>query len=174
MPLSTKPLPTIGIPEAFSFWENLPILASDKCWPWMGSKDSKGYGRLFFKEGRRYVKAHRIAYFLGTKTDPYPLQIIHTCDNPPCCNPNHLLVGTSLENNRDCRDKRRNRSGTAKVNRQIAETIRKLYASGDYYARELAIKFNVSREIVAHIVSGETWSDEGTLPVKRPPIRRRH
>ena len=74
----------------------------DQCWPWMAGKFSKGYGQ--FNAGRdatgrqdtRY--AHRVAYQIATGIDPVDVVVMHSCDNPPCCNPAHLSLGTSADN----------------------------------------------------------------------------
>ena len=58
-----------------------------------------GYGR-FKVQGIRY-EAHRIAYFLHNKKDPKELLVCHSCDNPACCNPKHLWLGTSKDNIQD-------------------------------------------------------------------------
>lgn len=77
----------------------------DACWPWQGAK-LKGYGQ-FRRDGNRRV-AHRLAYeysngpIVGHRphTDD-ELVVMHACDNPPCCNPAHLSLGTDLTNIRD-------------------------------------------------------------------------
>lgn len=71
----------------------------DDCWPWLAGCDADGYGR--FKVGHWVVKAHRMAYELFKGKIPAGLQIRHSCDNPPCCNPAHLLLGTNFDNMRD-------------------------------------------------------------------------
>ena len=72
----------------------------DTCWPWMLSRDRGGYGRIAI--GRRMTRAHVVMYRL-TFGDPPPdkPRVLHTCDNPPCCNPRHLWAGTITDNNRD-------------------------------------------------------------------------
>lgn len=70
----------------------------DACWEWQGERDKKGYGK-FSCLGES--KAFRIAYRL-IKGDIQPgMVIMHSCDNPPCCNPDHLSEGTHLDNMRD-------------------------------------------------------------------------
>ena len=64
------------------------------------------YGRLPITtaDGRHtYIGAHRASLFLakGGDLDNKDLFAMHICDNPPCVNPNHLVWGTALDNNRD-------------------------------------------------------------------------
>lgn len=69
------------------------------CWPFMGPFLSHGYG-VFGFEGKHW-KAHRLAYTLAYGPIPDGLSVCHQCDNPCCCNPNHLFLGTTLDNQRD-------------------------------------------------------------------------
>jgi len=76
------------------------------CWEWTGFKQ-KGYGRFMF-QGRKLF-AHRVAWELTKGQIPSDLHVLHTCDNPPCCNPEHLWLGTQADNNRDRDEKGRAR-----------------------------------------------------------------
>jgi hypothetical protein len=70
--------------------------APDDCWPWRGTRDSHGYGVASIVGKQQ--KAHRISYEAYKGAIPAGLFVRHTCDNPPCCNPHHLLVGTPRDN----------------------------------------------------------------------------
>lgn len=71
----------------------------DKCWPWVGGSLNEGYGciRLGSSHGR-IVLAHRAAWAIANGPIPDGLFVLHHCDNPPCCNPAHLFLGTHQDN----------------------------------------------------------------------------
>ena len=73
------------------------------CWPWLKHTDKNGYGRLRY-QGLR-LGAHQWSYIHHIGTIPFNMFVCHSCDNPTCCNPNHLWLGTPQENNLD-RDKK--------------------------------------------------------------------
>lgn len=78
----------------------------DECWPFMGARvPAGGYGR--FRLNKRLVAAHRVAYMLAYGNIPLGLDVMHHCDNPPCCNPRHLKAATTKENLDDMRRKGR-------------------------------------------------------------------
>ncbi len=82
---------------------------TDGCWPWLGRRNRAGYGRL--SVSRRSLAAHRVSYAIHNGRDPGELFVCHACDNPSCVNPNHLWLGTVLDNNRDSYAKGRSRNG---------------------------------------------------------------
>lgn len=84
--------------------ERIDKRGPDECWPWLRLTDRDGYGRVTtYRNGRRLQGvASRMMYEVvhGKIGDPKVL-VMHTCDNPPCCNPAHLVTGTSGDNARD-------------------------------------------------------------------------
>lgn len=87
------------------FWSKVDRGAEDECWPFNAFRDKDGYGR--FSIGPDDMSAQRAAWLLTFGTIPNGMHVCHTCDNPPCCNPAHLFLGTHADNMRDARKKRR-------------------------------------------------------------------
>jgi len=87
------------------FWAKVQRGGADQCWEWQGYRYPKGYGYIRARGAAIY--AHRMAAAIAG----YPIElrpgnkssqcVCHRCDNPPCCNPAHLFVGTTLDNMRD-------------------------------------------------------------------------
>lgn len=109
------------------FWSHIAIGDPGQCWPWLGpSFDKDGYGMS--STNRSHRKAYELAYGLIDGG----LHVLHKCDNPPCCNPLHLFLGTELENVRDAIRKNRRFS----VSAELAQQMRSMFAEG---ATQLAI-----------------------------------
>ena len=84
----------------------------DECWLWTGGLQGKGYGQ-FYDGDHRAVGAHRYSWEIAnSRPIPAGMQVMHSCDNPPCVNPAHLSVGTCKDNLTDCGDKGRRRGNT--------------------------------------------------------------
>jgi hypothetical protein len=76
------------------------------CWEWQGALSGKGYGRVKV-DGRIYLPHRLEAFWAGLISDPADgtgrkVCILHSCDNPKCCNPDHLKAGTMSQNMKDC------------------------------------------------------------------------
>ena len=94
------------IPIAERFWPKVDNRGPGECWLWIGATDRWGYGRL--RIDGRFIGAHRISWQLAHGSNaPDSLFVCHSCDNPLCCNPAHLWLGTAAENNRDAAAKGR-------------------------------------------------------------------
>lgn len=94
------------------FWSMVSIGEADKCWEWRGSRfPSGGYGRFRVWSGDEFDgrrRSHRISLCLATGLEyDTPLDVLHSCDNPPCVNPKHLRWGSAEENLGDARGRRR-------------------------------------------------------------------
>lgn len=78
------------------FWNNVLITPFDSCWEWVGSKDTKGYGRM--NVNRVNWKAHRLSYIISRGEIPDNLPLDHLCRNPGCVRPEHLEAVSLREN----------------------------------------------------------------------------
>lgn len=86
------------------------------CWLFTGFIKWDGYGwlrRVIDGKGR-YLTAHRYSWYLKNGMPEDGIHILHTCDVPACCNPNHLRLGTHQDNMADCKRKNRHNSGFLK------------------------------------------------------------
>ena len=104
-----------------------------RCWEWTGIRIPKGYGH-FKAFGGRLLKAHRVAYEIEIGPIPDGMLCMHRCDNPPCCNPAHLHLGTNTENMADMVKKHRSRHGAfhphATLTEEIVSSIRRDQRAG--------------------------------------------
>jgi hypothetical protein len=89
------------------------------CLVWLGGRDPKGYGRMTIGStadgSRRCMLVHRAAWEHVHGPIPAGMVVMHRCDNPPCCDVEHLQLGTVAENNRDAWAKGRARSWIAEA-----------------------------------------------------------
>ena len=129
------------------FWNKTKKQKSG-CWEWTGSKFKSGYGQVRIK--RKLARAHRIAWELVNGPIPKGMCVLHRCDNPPCVNPDHLFLGTQSENMQDMVEK--DRRGLTMLQKQ---EIRKRYAKGVVFQRELADEYGVTRSYISIIISGK-------------------
>ncbi len=152
--------PLVGLTEATArFWGKVQKAGLDDCWPWTSQFDRYGYGRVYFQGKVR--STHRIAYFLSTGNDPDGFSICHSCDNPACCNPVHLFLGTHQINMTDRNAKGRvasgERNGRAKLTWETVNAIRAAYVPFKVTLPMLAARFGVNRYIVSDILRNRTW-----------------
>ena len=82
---------------------------TDSCWIWMGYKYSNGYGQVTIKGVKGLT--HRLYWMFENGPIPTGMYICHKCDNPSCVNPDHLFLGTQLDNVRDMIKKGRQNFG---------------------------------------------------------------
>lgn len=135
------------------------------CWEWQRTRskgrdgNSNRYGMYRFNGKQRY--SHRVAYELEHGPIPDGMNVCHRCDNPPCCNPSHLFLGSQGENVWDAaakgnmtRDQEKRRFFIAD---QIRE-IRSLSASG-VSTRRIAEKFDKDPGTIRQILDGRTYKE---------------
>lgn len=147
------------------FWSKVDKRGDDECWNWMGSKDTKGYGKFHSRENGKniYPGAHRVAYTLTCGKIPSGMFICHHCDNPLCCNPNHLFLGTRKDNIDDMMRKGRGKwmkgeeNPNSKLTEKDVDNIFKFRKLGESTI-EISWRFGVSQATISAILSGKAYN----------------
>lgn len=142
------------------FWMKVDKTPNSKgCWNWTGFRH-RGYGD--FRNGAKMVRAHRYSYELNVSLIPEGMNILHSCDNPSCVNPDHLTPGTQLENVTDMMNKGRkipahgSRNAWAKLSEDGVRIIRRNL--GNLTDREFAEIFNVKASIINKVKHYKSWT----------------
>jgi transposase len=152
------------------FWSHVDIKSENECWEWQKCRSKDGYGYIMYTTSniKKPLKTHRVAYELTYGSIPDNLEVRHfICDNPGCCNPFHLLLGTQTENIKDMDDRGRRGSAKGEKNGRAILTekdvldIRDFYSQKDISTNELAKIYLVSISTIAHIVTGLSWKNVG-------------
>lgn len=140
--------------------------SDSECWEWTGRRTVHGYGVLDMRErgGKRARPrlAHRLIYehFIGPLAAD--LVVCHRCDNPPCCNPAHLFIGTQADNVRDMIEKGRKaslkprRGSEANFSKLTEAQVREILQSKETL-RALGQRYGVSSTAIQYIRSGRNW-----------------
>jgi hypothetical protein len=136
------------------FWSRVD--KTGDCWLWLGCLDPQTkYGRV--NDGRKVHNTHKFAWVVSFGEVPNGLHVLHTCDVRHCVRPEHLYLGTNLDNIKDmvARDRQTVQSS---LTREDAEKMRKLYQPGErggLSQRALARMFGVNQTTVGKILRGE-------------------
>jgi len=152
-------------------WSKVDKRGEDECWEWKGFRNHDGYGRTWINDKGYY--AHRVIYSLV-----YPNAIslnaptsqnetgflLHTCDNPSCCNPKHLWVGNHADNMADKVAKGRSpdfsggKGPRCKLTMEQAREARLLRKTG-MTIPQLMEKFNLSRASMKTLLRGDSYKE---------------
>ena len=152
-------------------WSKVDKRSENECWEWKGFKNHDGYGRTWINDKGYY--AHRVIYSLV-----YPNKInlnaptsqnetgflLHTCDNPSCCNPKHLWVGNHADNMADKAAKGRSpdfssgKGPRCKLTMEQAREARLLRKTG-MTIPQLMEKFNLSRASMKTLLRGDSYKE---------------
>lgn len=150
------------------FWSKIKFGKPDECWEWQRCLNAWGYGEFGFekiKSGKmKLVLAHRLAYTLVIGKFDEKLKCLHRCDNPCCCNVNHLFIGTDQDNSDDMMAKGRNKKvfmkgslhGMAILNEEQVKLIKMRLAIGEE-EKEIGKIFGVSGGQISSIKLGKSW-----------------
>lgn len=124
------------------------------CFVWTGTKNSGNYGLITFNGSQ--VLAHRFVYMMMHPSENISSKVImHTCDNPSCVNPEHLISGTQSENMLDCSSK--GRYGSHRTSKLTEDQVREIKYSllpPRFYCQ----KYSVGKSTISAIRTGTTWS----------------
>lgn len=152
-------------------WSKVDKRGEDECWPWKGLINHDGYGRTWINDRGYY--AHRVIFDLvypNTITLNAPKSteekgfLLHTCDNPCCCNPKHLFVGTHKENMEDKVRKGRSpdfsgdKGPRCKLTMDQAREARRLRQEGRS-VKSLAEQFEISLPSMKTLLRGDSYKE---------------
>jgi hypothetical protein len=168
------------------FWQKVDRSGGpDTCWFWIAGKDADGYGIFYARSSSK--RAHHFAYELHIGPVPDGLQVLHSCDTPPCCNPGHLFLGTSADNMADMRAKGREwfpgpnnpargerngmythpearmpgeKNAAAKLTWTQVRAIRAAHAATGQTGASLAREYGVSKTQLCEILRNQSWREE--------------
>jgi len=159
--------------DNYNFWKNIERHKSSlECWNWQGYVKPDGYGQTGKKvQGTRL--AHKVAWIITNGAVPEGMFVCHKCDNPRCCNPNHLFLGAPKDNSQDMASKGRSargakngmvtcpdsrhwgeKNGSAKLTTETAMQV--FVATGTQ--REIAKQFGIAQNQVSRIKRKLDWA----------------
>lgn len=138
-----------------SLLKRIKVNKENDCWEAQGYLDKDGYASITHKARR----IHRVSYELFIGPIPRSLSVLHKCDNPRCCNPDHLFLGTQKDNVADMIKKGRkdSRFGVRNTQNKLTEQqVFEIYHSADAQ-RIVAEKYGIDQSTVSYIKTGKLW-----------------
>ncbi len=137
------------------FLANFEPVTESGCWIWTGPTNKGGYGQSSWKG--IYYRAHRFSYKQFKGPIPENMFVCHACDVRCCVNPEHLFLGTHLENIQDMLKKKRQARGEKNNKSKLnTDQVLNIRASPEFITT-LAKQYNVSTTSIWDIKIGKTW-----------------
>ena len=145
------------------FWGR--VEKTDYCWNWIGAKLNKEYGQ-FWVDGKKCL-AHRFSWVLHFGAIPkgsgyHGTCVLHKCDNPACVNPDHLFLGSNLDNVRDMIKKGRHRTnplkGEKRPQAKLTEIQVREILKDERKNIKIAEDYNVNYRTISAIKHGTRWA----------------
>jgi hypothetical protein len=168
---------TITPDQVERFWSKVDKTSGQgpegTCWIWTaGKKSSDGYGGFYLSQTDNSIGTHKLSFLLAHNfgLDDLPADIVvrHRCHNPPCVNPDHLMLGTYADNSRDMTEAGRSVSGEknnkAKLDVGRVRLLRQDWVTGEWTQGELATRYDITQGAVYQIVWNKTWKDPDYTP----------
>ncbi len=139
------------------------------CVEWIGPRSRYNYG-VFSSSIMGRMGAHRASWILHRGVIPDRISVLHSCDNPPCVNPNHLKLGDHHDNMKDRKANGNYCKGSKHFNSKLnEESVSKIY-SDSRTDGEIAKEFNIHRTVVLDIRNGKIWQHvTGGIPSSNKP-----
>jgi len=152
-------------------WSKVDVRGKDECWEWKGFRNEQGYGRTWINDKGYY--AHRVIFDLvnpnqislnAPKSTDEKGFLLHHCDNPACCNPKHLYVGTFQDNTNDkvrrgrCVDFKGDKGPRCKLTMDQAREARKLRKQG-MSVRQLSYEYGISLASMKTLLAGKSYQE---------------
>lgn len=165
-------------PISGRFWAKVAKGTPDECWLWTGACEKAGYGKIYTGRNEKgvsqFMKTHRLSWELANgRSLTSEEKIRHACDTPPCVNPNHLLIGSTADNNRDRADRKRgkehrqrgeNNDNAKLTDEKVLAIIEELKALPRRSQSDIARQFGISQPQISRIEHRVSWSHLWTEP----------
>lgn len=139
------------------FWAKVQVQSGNACWPWGGAPDKDGYGQIWDGPAGKMKRAHKISAEIH-HGPAHGRIVMHSCDNPSCCNPNHLSYGTNADNVADKISKNRHAKGERQGHSKLTEAqVAAIRSRADEGYRKLCDEFQLAPSTVYRIWHGQAW-----------------
>lgn len=152
-------------------WRRVDVRGPDDCWDWQGARSKFGHGRIGIGPASLgHAFTHRVAYEQTCGPIPPGMFVCHHCDNPPCCNPALLFLGTPADNSADMAAKGRCKAGGNHPMAVLCEAdVLQIWSLiGALPERYIADRFGVTQTLISLIRRRKLWA-RLTADLPTPP-----